>query len=119
MRWASPLGSAIYTGSVVRNSVGDLIPNGNGHADIIGGKYAGSKYHGEFLNGNFHGKCKYYCINGDCFKGQFQANEYYHGTYITNNNPHNQNFKYFEGFFKDGNLMMDTGITWMTIRFND
>lgn len=100
MVWDSPLGLAIYTGAVERDSVGGspkLIPHGKGIATISSGQYSGCRYEGIFDRGNMNGEATYTYKNGDTFVGTFKNNEYYTGRYTQISNG-----EYFEGTFKNG-----------------
>ena len=100
MAWDSPLGQAVYTGSVQADSIVNsdkLIPHGKGYARITAGQFAGSIYDGEFSWGKYEGQTKYRLPNGDVFEGAFKNNEYANGTYTIKSSE-----EYFKGSFKNG-----------------
>ena len=101
--WESPLGSCVYSGTVLTDDeTGEQIPDGKGVAKILGGDYGGSTYDGEFHRGSFEGKTVYTFRNGDTFEGTFDNNEYDTGKYTVK-----ESGEYFEGKFKNGKP--DTG----------
>lgn len=106
MEWASPLGVAIYTGEVMPDTVPGstkLLPHGKGVARIIGGKYAGNTYDGEFSRGRMEGGTIYTLKDGDTFVGTFENNEYCVGRYTMKSTG-----EYFDGTFKNSQPDMGT-----------
>lgn len=93
MTWASPLGTAEYTGPVDE----DNLPHGFGTATITDGDLAGAVYKGEFNHGKFEGETVYTLKSGDTFSGTFRNNEYAKGRYTDH-----QTGGYFEGTFSNG-----------------
>lgn len=100
MTWNSPLGKALYSGTVEPDSVhgsNKLIPHGKGVAKITDGIYAGSIYDGEFNMGKFEGRTRYIQTNGDTFEGTFRNNKYSNGKYTIKSSG-----EFFKGSFKNG-----------------
>ena len=73
------------------------MPEGNGKANIIGGKYAGNTYEGSFVNGHLEGNAVYIVSDGDKFEGTFHNDKYEKGRYTVKKTG-----QYFEGTFKNG-----------------
>lgn len=96
--WYSPLGKALYSGTVLRKGeTGEEIPLGKGVAEILDGTLKGCVYEGEFENGEMHGNAKYSLSNGDIFNGTFIHNKFGSGRYTKSSGV------YFEGEYdKDG-----------------
>lgn len=99
MIWESPLGKAIYTGSVMQDTIDHdkFIPHGKGHALITLGEFTGSIYEGEFNKGKFEGETNYRQANGDTFEGHFKDNQYDTGKYTIKSTG-----EYFDGSFENG-----------------
>lgn len=95
----TPLGNAIYTGSVLPydvNSDSPPVPDGIGTARIVSGEFNGCVYKGEFRKGEMDGKAIYTLKDGDVFNGEFRDNEYYRGRYTIQ-----ETGEYFEGTFRN------------------
>ena len=97
MVWYSPLGKALYTGTVLKKGdTGEEIPTNKGIAEILDGTLKGCIYEGEIENGELHGKARYTLPNGDIFDGTFSHNQFERGRYSKSTGI------YFEGTYKDG-----------------
>lgn len=97
MEWDSPLGKALYTGSVIADTSSGsmvLIADGKGIAKIIDGEFKGSVYDGEFKFGKMEGQTTYTHASGDSFEGIFKDNKYSKGKYSIKATG-----EYFEGTF--------------------
>ncbi|MDE7509376.1 MAG: protein kinase [Muribaculaceae bacterium] len=98
--WDSPLGFAVYSGEVMRDTLSDgtikKIPNGIGKAVFKNGKFEGATYEGEFKSGVLDGHTIYTLPNGDTFEGTFHDNHYENGKYTDRASG-----EYFEGSFKN------------------
>ncbi len=97
MEWDSPLGKALYTGSVIADTSSGsvvLIADGKGVAKIIDGEFKGSVYDGEFKLGKMEGQTTYTHASGDSFEGIFKDNRYSRGKYRIQSTG-----EYFEGTF--------------------
>lgn len=97
MYWKSPLGGAVYTGTVVPDSVvgsDKLLPHGKGMAKIIDGQYKDNVYKGDFYYGKMEGDATYTNSDDDVFKGKFKDNRFLTGRYTNKSTG-----EYFEGDF--------------------
>ena len=89
MKWnITDLGECDYTGSVDRNGK----PHGQGEARFTDGRYYKGRFYRGQLTNNVEGLFKYQ--NGDTFKGRFEGNRFYYGTYTDASNGN-----YFTGWF--------------------
>lgn len=100
MEWVSPLGTSVYSGEVMSDTLANgevrMIPNGKGIAKITKGDYAGSTYDGSFISGKMEGNVTYTIPNAGVFTGTFHRNEYEEGKYVDN-----QSGEYFVGTYRD------------------
>ena len=100
MLWDSPLGSSLYDGDVVIETLADgttkKVPTGKGKIKIKVGKFAGATYEGDFENGQMEGQATYTLSNGDVFTGAFHRNQFEEGKYTVK-----ETGEYFEGSFRD------------------
>lgn len=91
----SVMGQFEYTGPIDQ----DGMPHGKGFAKFP----QGDTYEGEFLHGEFEGKCIYINFEtGDRFVGTYKNNMRYEGTYVWKEGP------YFTGLYKDNDLYIGT-----------
>lgn len=106
MQWESPLGSAVYSGEIMNDTLATgeirMIPNGNGVAKIDEEQepdkalFAGAIYDGDFVAGVMEGQATYTLSNGDVFTGTFHRNQFDEGKYLDS-----ESGEYFVGTFRD------------------
>lgn len=91
LRINTAIGDCLYSGSLNENNQPD---DPQGEAIFDDGRY----YKGGFTNGILQGENAYFKYsNGDEFKGEFNDNSFYKGTYTIKNDG-----SYFTGYFKNG-----------------
>jgi len=101
------LGTYVYTGPVVTDATGQLVPNGHGRAEFRKGDFAGATYEGPFVLGAMDGvDAVYFFDNGDRFEGTFHNNLFDYGTIRLKSTGQT-----FTGPFKDGEPDAERG-TW-------